>query len=121
MFRGANLSMRWMVVSLAAYALVLHALAMSSMAFATGDDSICRGTIAIADGGPWTPAPDKPHSPPCALCGLGHGMVALPSAAIVPAPVNIIETVARQMPGERLPAIRLAERPAQPRAPPAFS
>jgi hypothetical protein len=119
MFRGQNLK-RWVIVTVAAYAMVLHALAMgtASGAMASEPLQICSGLMGVDQNLPDVPSV---HSAPCALCGLGHAAVAMPPPYELAQPVNIFETLAVNGADDE-PVLRLEFlSSARPRAPPAFA
>jgi hypothetical protein len=124
-----NPAVRWLVVGLAAYALVLHALMMGvASAPRTSAENhllaalqeICSGS-GTAESAPGDPASSKIHASPCALCGLGHAAVDLPSVLRFVPPANIVETVALQpAPSASRPRLDFLAA-ARPRGPPAFA
>lgn len=118
MFRPGSTLKRWVIVTVAAYAMVLHALVMGAAHAVSGSaPEICPGFAGDA-------APDAPsglvHAAPCALCGLGHAAVDVPPIFALALPENIFETIERR--GADDSAILPPKFPtsARPRAPPAF-
>jgi hypothetical protein len=119
MFRPGSTLKRWVIVTVAAYAMVLHALAMgaASAGTVTGSLQICQGLI-----GGDQQLPDAPsvHSAPCALCGLGHAAIDTPRAHALAPPVNIFETVALNGTETRIVTVLEFLSSSRPRAPPVF-
>lgn len=124
-----NPAVRWLVVGLAAYALVLHALMMgvASAPRTSAENHLLAALQDICSGSgqtqnaPGDPASSKIHASPCALCGLGHAAVDLPSVLRFASPANVIETVALQpAPPATRPRLDFLTS-ARPRGPPAFA
>lgn len=124
-----HLIQRWFVVSLAAYAMVFHALLMgiasaprssAENSLAAALQQICSGMID-GEAQPSAPASSKVHSVPCALCGLGHATLDIPSPVRIPLPLNILETVAQAFVSQPVYARPDVHDQARPRAPPAFA
>jgi hypothetical protein len=120
---------RWCVVSLAAYAMVFHALLMgiasaphtsAENALVAALQEICTGMVG-GEAQPSEPASSKVHSAPCALCGLGHAVLDAPQPMRVPLPLNILETVAQAPDSQPVYAWLDLFDHARPRAPPAFA
>jgi hypothetical protein len=96
-----NSAHRWLVVTVAAYAMVLHALVMGvvSAPRATAGEGGLIGTLQeLCSGGTMSMTGDgEPQSAPrtmaCSLCSVGHAAVDIPHVMHVALPVNIIETV----------------------------
>lgn len=122
-----NPAVRWFLVSLTAYALFLHALVMGAVAAPPASpeggliaslQELCSGRLHNSE------LPDGPpqalHSPPCALCGLGHAAVDVPSVFRFAPPANIVKTIALGIPTPAVFTEAFAAPSARPRAPPAF-
>jgi shikimate kinase len=123
MFRPGTHLKRWVIVTVAAYAMVLHGLAMSAAAGehdpAFGLQQICFGVAGTSETAPASPSAEI-HAVPCALCGLGHAVLAVPEAVRVALPKNVIETIAQASTPEPTPSRLDRHNQARPRAPPAF-
>jgi hypothetical protein len=124
--RRSNIA-RTLIACLAAYALLLHALAMASIigprldaeaALTAQLGMICSGQMQARPDLPASPD-HKRHAPACALCGPCG--VDMPAIAMIAAPANIIETISRTHIARIAPRTPRGEKTAQPRAPPAFA
>jgi hypothetical protein len=117
-----------LAATLAAWALLFHVLAMTLMpppALAQG--LAAPAAFSLLCSGASHEGADLPASPrksgtagTCALCGLGHGVLDVPPVYLVPAPCNVVETLAR-LPRDLPRPVPNRPGSAQPRGPPAFA